>query len=203
MALESSSIAHQSLGRDLKSVILRHFSQTYYGLLLNPNSDLAFYDVWSNDLQKLIVASNSLEYAMLANAASHMHFVDGSSQMQELALTYYSKATKGLAETLASAARRQDHDAILMSVMLLYLHGVSHPKISLRLVLLSYNRLCLGQKCFGRGTYNDIPWHLNAATQIIKVRYLHDLSFVVTRPYDRLAIESVLYQVFLVTTGCW
>jgi hypothetical protein len=140
VCLQSNSIAHQSLGRDLKSVILRHFSQTYYGLLINPNSDLAFYNVLVTNLQKLMAGSKSLEYSMLANAASHMHFVDGSPQMQELALTYYSKSIKGLAETLASARRRQDHDAILMSVELLYLHGVSYPKISFRFAFSSCNR---------------------------------------------------------------
>jgi hypothetical protein len=55
----------------------------------------------------------------------------------------------------------------------------------------------------GRGTYIDIPWHVDAATRILKLRFFHDPSIVISRPFDRLAVESVMYQVFLVTTGCW
>jgi hypothetical protein len=55
----------------------------------------------------------------------------------------------------------------------------------------------------GRGTYAAISVHLNAAAQIIRLRFLHDPSFTISRPFDRLAVESVLYQIFLVTTGCW
>lgn len=54
----------------------------------------------------------------------------------------------------------------------------------------------------GRGTYADIPRHVNATMRILTMRLFND-SFKISRPFDRLAVESVLYQIFLVTTGLW
>jgi hypothetical protein len=54
----------------------------------------------------------------------------------------------------------------------------------------------------GRGTYSDIPRHVDAATKILTLR-LFDGPSIFNRPFDRLAVESVLYQIFLVTTGLW
>lgn len=54
----------------------------------------------------------------------------------------------------------------------------------------------------GRGTYHDIPRHLNAAARVLALRlFTSTPSF--ESPFDRLAVESVLYQVFLVATGLW
>ena len=55
----------------------------------------------------------------------------------------------------------------------------------------------------GRGTYSDIPMHLDAATRIIQLRFMGSGSTVLHRLFDRLAVESVMYQIFLVSTGCW
>lgn len=55
----------------------------------------------------------------------------------------------------------------------------------------------------GRGTYIDIPWHLSAAIRIVKLRFMNNTSNALHRPFDRLAVESVMYQIFLVSTGCW
>jgi hypothetical protein len=179
ICLWSESTAHQVLSRDLKPVISRHFIDTYYGLLILPNCHPEYYWGWINEIQELMVEHESLQYSVLANAASHIHFIDASSQMQELALTYYSKALRGLSELLVKASQLENHNGLLMSVMLLYLHG-----------------------CMGRGTYTDIPRHVNAAIRILTLRLL-ERPKQISRPFDRLAVESVLYQVFLVTTGSW
>ena len=54
----------------------------------------------------------------------------------------------------------------------------------------------------GRGTYTDIPRHVNAATRLLKLRIM-DRSVNIDQPFDRLAVESVLYQMFLATMGSW
>jgi hypothetical protein len=61
--------------------------------------------------------------------------------------------------------------------------------------------LLTGQ-CMGRGTYTHIPRHVSAATRTITLRFLNRESGI-TRPFDRIATESVLYQVFLIATGLW
>jgi hypothetical protein len=54
----------------------------------------------------------------------------------------------------------------------------------------------------GRGTYFDIPRHLNAATHVLALRLFKEAPTKLS-PFDRLAVEGVLYQVFLASTGLW
>ncbi|EXJ60026.1 hypothetical protein A1O7_04175 [Cladophialophora yegresii CBS 114405] len=178
----SEAAAHQLLCHDLESVLARHFVDRYYALLLLPSCHPEYYHGWINEIQELMLQHKCLRSSVLACAASHLHFVDASPQMQELSLTYYSAAIRGLSEVLARASSQlENHNGLLMSIILLYLHG-----------------------CMGRGTYNDIPRHVNAAIRILKLRLMErPLSTSISRPFDRLAVESVLYQVFLVTMGSW
>lgn len=66
----------------------------------------------------------SVRYSMLCNAASNLHFIESSNMMQELALTYYSKALRGLSDILGRAEPLASCNSVLLSMMLLYLHGV-------------------------------------------------------------------------------
>lgn len=54
----------------------------------------------------------------------------------------------------------------------------------------------------GLGTYSDIPIHVNAAIRILTMRLLRN-GGTIRHPFDRTAVESVLYQIFLVSTGLW
>jgi hypothetical protein len=55
----------------------------------------------------------------------------------------------------------------------------------------------------GKGTYSDIPRHVNATTRILRMRLMDQSAPPIQHPFDRLAVESVLYQIFLVTVGSW
>ena len=205
--LTEAGAAHGVISRDLEMVISRHFIERYYGLLLLPNGHPGFYNGWIIEIQELMTRHKSLYYSLLANAASHIHFIDTSSTMQELALTYYSNSLKDLSRLLETAGHElQNHNGILMSVMLLYLHGVCFvysPSQKLpadRRPFVMLTRAC--RQCMGRGTYSDIPRHVNAATRILTMRLLEG-QIQIKRLFDRLAIESLLYQIFLATTGLW
>lgn len=52
--------------------------------------------------------------------------------MHPLALSYYAEGVKELQLLLGKVAQYENHDALLMSVMLLYLHGVRPPMIILK-----------------------------------------------------------------------
>lgn len=54
----------------------------------------------------------------------------------------------------------------------------------------------------GRGTYTDISRHVTAATHIISLRFFNQ-PISTGRLFDKLAIESVMYHIFLLTTGLW
>jgi hypothetical protein len=53
-----------------------------------------------------------------------------------------------------------------------------------------------------QGTYCDIPSHLHAAVRVLTLRFF-ETSATITQPFDHLALESVLYQMFLASTGHW
>lgn len=120
----SEATAHRLICHDLEPVIRRHFAENYYELLILPNCSPEFFYGWIADIQKLMVQYKSLEYSVLACGASHLHFVDASSMMQELSLTYYSNSIKGLSELLGELSELENDNGVLMSVILLYLHGV-------------------------------------------------------------------------------
>lgn len=130
--LLSESAAHQVMAKGLEFVLCRHFVEKYYDLIVLPDCHPEFYTGWITEIQELMARHKSLQYSVLACAASHVHFIDASVQMQELALTYYSHALRGLSEMLASASQVENHNGLLMSVMLLYLHGVG--LLSIRVV---------------------------------------------------------------------
>ncbi|RSM08356.1 hypothetical protein CDV31_008168 [Fusarium ambrosium] len=177
LVLEAGA-AHGAVNHDLELLLSRHFADRYFSLLLLPSCHRGFHDGWLIDIQHLMVTHKSLYYSMLACSASH-YMNDESWYRQDLALMYYSKAVKELSTLLATVSRHENHNALLMSVILLYLHG-----------------------CLGWGTANDIPRHVSAATRIVTLRLLNRPESM-PRLFDRLAIESVVYQTFLVTTGLW
>ncbi|KAF1847997.1 uncharacterized protein K460DRAFT_374944 [Cucurbitaria berberidis CBS 394.84] len=181
LSLRSESASQGQATYGLEVAISRHFIDKYYGFLLLPGCHPVFHLGWIHEIQELMINEKSLRFSVLANAASHIHNINDSSSMQQLALHYYSEALRGLASTLArpKSSRLANHNGILMSVMLLYLHG-----------------------CMGQATYLDIPPHLNAAIHILTLR-LFNAPLNISRPFDRLAVESVLYQIFLVSTGLW
>jgi hypothetical protein len=113
--------------------VSRHFSEKYYDLLLLPSCHPAFHDGWIKDIKELMVDDRALRYAVLANAASHISIMDTNPGMESLALSYYSRAITGLSDILAHANDQYlaSCDGFLMSVMLLYLHGVSTPNLQI------------------------------------------------------------------------
>lgn len=126
VCLQSENTARVKLGIDLEVVISRHFIEKYYGFLLLPNCHRAFHEGWIRDIQDLMVTDESLRYSVLANAASHIHNMDTNPGMQSVALQYYSKSIRGLTDVLSHAndPYLTRCNGFLMSIMLLYLHGV-------------------------------------------------------------------------------
>lgn len=54
----------------------------------------------------------------------------------------------------------------------------------------------------GKGTYLDIPPHLHAAMRVLTLRFF-EIPTTMLQPFDCLALESVLYQIFLTSTVLW
>jgi hypothetical protein len=131
VCLQPESTAREKLTVDLEVIISRHFIEKYYRFLLLPNCHRAFHDGWIREIQELMVTDESLRYSVLANAAAHIHNMDMNQGMQSVALQYYSKSIRGLTNILDEASNPYlaSCNGFLMSVMLLYLHGVSRIEL--------------------------------------------------------------------------
>ena len=79
-----------------------------------------------------MVTHKSLYYSVLACAASHIFLTDSVWEMHPIALSYYAEGVKELQLLLGKVSQYENHDALLMSVMLLYLHGVCPPAIMIQ-----------------------------------------------------------------------
>lgn len=110
---------------DLEQDFSRHFFDNYYGLLILPGCHPDFYYGWLGEILAFMVPHESLYYAVMACAASHIQSIKASARVQEIALTYYSTAITKMSQILTTAQQPQNHDGLLLSIMLLYIHGVS------------------------------------------------------------------------------
>jgi hypothetical protein len=172
-------VAHRALSSQLDLHVSQHFSHNYFPLLLLPNCYRGFYDGWLTEIQQLMVTNKSLYYSVLACSASHIFLSGSGREMNQVALSYYSRGVRELSVLLSNTSQCENHDALLMSVMLLYLHGYG-----------------------GWDMHNDTIQHVKAATRIINLKLL-DRPMGIQRLFDRLAVESVLLQQFLLTAGLW
>lgn len=60
------------------------------------------------------------------------------------------------------------------------------------------------EQCLGLASSHDVPRHVEAAIQILRLRFFDAPSIAkIIRPFERIAVESVLYQVFIVEAGTW
>lgn len=112
--------------------------------MLLPDCYRGFHDGWLTEIQQLMLTHKSLYYSVLACAASHMFLGDSVCEMHYIALSYYSQGVKELSLLLSNVSEYENHDALLMSVILLYLYGVCFRKRF-------FGELLLTGKVFGIG----------------------------------------------------
>lgn len=174
----SETLAGRLVLRDVEPLVSANFFDKYFDMIVLPNCHPRFYYGWIAEIKDLVVRHPSLYYSMLACSAAQVHSLSGASQLHSLALEYYGRSLKyicQLPETESSAS----HNSLLMSIILLYLHG-----------------------CLGNATLSDVPRHVNAAIGLLRVRFLTGDN-TIRQPFDRIAFESVMYQIFLTATDSW
>lgn len=205
LCLMSESIAQDALFQDIKPLVSKHFVDKYYGLILLPDCQPKFYWGLFHELQHFVRECRSLQYTVLANSASHIYSIIDSAQMQELALTYHSQALRSLHELLDTDSQLENHNGLLISVMLLYTLGVSpssRPPSPTAHILGTDWCTAPDQQTTGQIAYFESAGHMKAAVKILKLRELKTAP-AITRPFDRVAWESVLFSMFYASMGLW
>jgi hypothetical protein len=109
----------------LEAAIVHHFEDRLLRHLENPDISPAFYIGFHSWLGELIHRDESLQCAISAISASHLHSIDKTPGMQSLALEYYSRSVKAMSVAIMRINHCGAMTPLLPSVIMLYIHGVS------------------------------------------------------------------------------
>lgn len=178
ISMQSARVACRIILRDVEPVVSANFFDKYFNMIVLPNCHPQFYHGWIAEIKQLMTQHPSLYYSVLACSASQVHSLSGTPQMRGLALEYYDRSIKGVLQ-LVDVESAATHNGLLMTIILLYLHG-----------------------CLGQATLTDVPHHVEAAIRLLRLR-LFNGNGTIWQPFDRIAVESVLYQIFLTEMGSW
>ena len=161
-------------------MVSANFFDKYFDMIILPDCHPQFYHGWLSSLRSLSLQHPSLYYSILACSASQVYVLKQVQPFRQLTLEYYDRSIKGVSQLLSTSGEAvATNNALLMSIILLYIHG-----------------------CLGHATLADIPRHLNAAINLLRLRFSSTGGRIQT-PFERIALESVLYQIFIVCMGSW
>ncbi|RVX73689.1 hypothetical protein B0A52_02579 [Exophiala mesophila] len=126
-------------------------------------------------ITNMIPMFSGLKNVVLACGASHKQFHTGNADLYEAGLNFYSQAVSDVGQALHLVDWKRDgfEDSVLLTVVLLYVHGII---------------FC--------GTRRDIRKHLDGAIQLMTLRCAQSRKAPISRPFDRIMWESILYQSF-------
>ncbi|KAI7771025.1 hypothetical protein LZL87_004812 [Fusarium oxysporum] len=164
---------------DIEWTLFREFGRRGTPLLLLPHCSSVFYKAWHSAIRGIMVSRKTLSPALMACATSFVSVRGGPPGMCHVSHQYYTDSLARLAGSLCQDSPEKDDD-ILVTIVLLYAFNI----IS------------------GSSSWDDQPQHVSAAIKIIISRVLNATSADLSA-FLRLALESVLYQVFLLNNGLW
>ncbi|KAF4494387.1 hypothetical protein FAGAP_9476 [Fusarium agapanthi] len=164
---------------DIEWTVFREFGRRGTPLLLLPNCSSVFHKTWHTSIRTIMVSRKTLSPALMACATSFVSIRGGPPGMCHVSHQYYTDSLARLADSLSQDSPEKDDD-ILITIVLLY----------------AFNFIS------GSSSWDDQPQHVSAAIRIIISRILNAASTDLTA-FLRLALESVLYQVFLLNNGLW
>ncbi|KAF5680462.1 hypothetical protein FDENT_8401 [Fusarium denticulatum] len=164
---------------DIEWTLFREFGHRGTPLLLLPHCSSVFHKTWYTAIRTIMVSRKTLSSALMACATSFVSIRGGPPGMCHVSHQYYTDSLSRLADSLCQGSPEKDDD-ILITIVLLY----------------AFNFIS------GSSSWDDQPQHVSAAIKIIISRILNATSTDLTT-FLRLALESVLYQVFLLNNGLW
>ncbi|KIW60114.1 hypothetical protein PV05_00355 [Exophiala xenobiotica] len=145
------------------------------------NAHPGFYADYRTCLGRLILNCDSVKCAILACCASNRYMLDRDPSLREVSLRYYTQAVRQVNRVLTTSdwACESPSDHLLTTVIFLYINALWGPDLE-----------------------HDASKHVAGAMHLLKLRYSSNnasSSLSMTRPFDRITAESVLYQAFLLS----
>ncbi|RDW56345.1 hypothetical protein BP5796_13256 [Coleophoma crateriformis] len=164
---------------NLEAGLIHYYLDTFVSIVLLSNLDPRFYSEYRWHVVNLALNCDTVKCAVLACCATNKYMRSKDVRFHKLSMTYYSQAIEGVNQMIAqlSSADGSPGDALLTAVIYMYINTL-----------------------WGSEVAQDAPKHVAGAMQLIKMRYADRSSpLYMTRPFDRVTTESVLYQSFLLS----
>ncbi|KAH7127854.1 hypothetical protein B0J13DRAFT_611452 [Dactylonectria estremocensis] len=164
---------------DIEVDLIYHFCNHYYSNILLPTLTDAHFLECQSELIDMMLQCKSVKHAVLACCASNKHILLNEGRYRTIALQYYSKAVHELNQTLVKfqPGSNGPHHSLLTTVIFLYVHDL-----------------------WGADSTADPRKHVAGAVKLLDLLSQNTSSSVsMTRGFDRIIAESVLYQAFLLS----
>ncbi|KAI1070339.1 hypothetical protein LB507_010235 [Fusarium sp. FIESC RH6] len=159
--------------------LIHYFLNFFFQSLTLPTRDDTYYSQSLWELMNMMAQNDIVKHSVLASCASNKHVMTGNDRHRLLGLQYYSRAVKEMNQELASF--RSDnpiqHSCLLTAVSFFYIFGF-----------------------WGIDASSDPRPHVDGAVKLLTMKSHDQAANSSTRTYDRVNIESVLYQGFLLAT---
>lgn len=111
---------------DLELDCFHQFVEGFLPLLILPSTHSGFRASYIPEVVEMMVNFEGFKNVALACGAARMYTLTGSSQMDNAGITYYTQAVSQVNQALSSIDfTKETSDAVLMTVIFLYIHGVS------------------------------------------------------------------------------
>ncbi|KAK5289003.1 hypothetical protein LTR55_010249 [Exophiala xenobiotica] len=174
-------VVQTTIRSDLEVTLFQYFSDYFLSVLMLRNAHPGFYADYRTCIGRLILNCDSVKCAILACCASNRYMLDSNPSLREVSLRYYTQAVRQVNRVLATSdwACESPSDHLLTTVIFLYINALWGPDLE-----------------------HDASKHVAGAMHLLKLRYSSNnasSSLSMTRPFDRITAESVLYQAFLLS----
>ncbi|KAK5533576.1 hypothetical protein LTR23_009147 [Exophiala sp. CCFEE 6169] len=207
-------VVQTTIRSDLEVTLFQYFSDYFLSVLMLRNAHPGFYADYRTCIGRLILNCDSVKCAILACCASNRYMLDSNPSLREVSLRYYTQAVRQVNRVLATSdwACESPSDHLLTTVIFLYINAVCiSPGFSAcaaaaaslgPLIATSDTEAFVSLKLWGPDLEHDASKHVAGAMHLLKLRYSSNnasSSLSMTRPFDRITAESVLYQAFLLS----
>ncbi|OQU99865.1 Fungal specific transcription factor domain-containing protein [Cladophialophora immunda] len=177
LQVKSNPTIQTTIRSDQELGLFNYYLDSFLKVLMLPNAHPGFYSVYRSEMALFMLNSDSVKCAILACCASNRFMLSSDAQFHKTSIKYYSQAVKEVNQALAGLDFDRDcpGNSLLTTVQYLYINAL-----------------------WGPDTVNDAPKHVMGAMQLLSLRYRNASdSLTMSSVFDRIVVESVLYQSFL------
>ncbi|KAF5643646.1 general amidase [Fusarium sp. NRRL 25303] len=174
-----TTVHHPLFETEIEFELMHHFYNFHFDSLTLPTKDKSYFFQCQSDLMDMMTHSRSVKYAILANCASNKHVLMSNDRYRLIALRYYTEAMRGLNQELEDFCPSDTYRHSCLSTVASFLYVYDFWNLDIM---------------------SDPRPHVVGAVKLLSLKNQDNSSLrTAIQSYDRVNIESVLYQGFLLS----